>query len=35
MTLIDDDRVAELYAALEHRTEMSGGSAANTLVGMA
>ena len=35
MTLIEDDRVAELYAAMEHRTEMSGGSAANTLVGVA
>lgn len=35
MTLIEDDRVAQLYAAMEHRTEMSGGSAANTLVGVA
>ena len=35
MTLIEDDRVEELYAAMGHRTEMSGGSAANTLVGVA
>jgi sugar/nucleoside kinase (ribokinase family) len=35
MTLIDDDRVTELYRAMGHRTEMSGGSAANTLVGLA
>lgn len=35
MTLIDDDRVAALDAALGERTEMSGGSAANTLVGVA
>jgi len=35
MTLIDDDRVADLYASMGHRTEMSGGSAANTLVGVA
>ena len=35
MTLIEDDRVEELYAAMGHRTEMSGGSAGNTLVGLA
>jgi len=35
MTLIEDDRVGELYAAMGHRTEMSGGSAANTIVGVA
>lgn len=35
MTLVEDDRADELYAAMEHRTEMSGGSAANTLVGVA
>lgn len=35
MTLIEDDRVEQLYAAMGHRTEMSGGSAANTLVGVA
>ena len=35
MTLIEDDRVEELYAAMSHRTEMSGGSAGNTLVGLA
>ncbi len=35
MTLVEDDRVAELYSAMSHRTEMSGGSAANTLVGVA
>jgi len=35
MALIEEDRVEELYAAMGHRTEMSGGSAANTLVGVA
>lgn len=35
MTLIDDARVEELYSAMSHRTEMSGGSAGNTLVGLA
>ncbi len=35
MTLIEDDRVEELYPAMGHRTEMSGGSAGNTLVGLA
>lgn len=35
MTLIEDDRVEELYAAMSERTEMSGGSAGNTLVGLA
>jgi sugar/nucleoside kinase (ribokinase family) len=35
MTLIEDDRAEELYGSLGHRTEMSGGSAANTLVGVA
>lgn len=35
MALIEEDRVGELYADMAHRTEMSGGSAANTLVGVA
>jgi len=35
MALVEDDRVEELYRAMAHRTEMSGGSAANTLVGVA
>lgn len=35
MTLVEEDRSDELYAALSHRTEMSGGSAANTLAGVA
>ena len=35
MTLAESDRSDELYAALSHRTEMSGGSAANTLAGVA
>ena len=35
MTLIDTDRAEELYEALSDRTEMSGGSAANTLSGVA
>ncbi len=35
MDLIETDRAEELYAALSDRTEMSGGSAANTLSGVA
>ena len=35
MTLIEEDRAEELYAAMSHRTEMSGGSAANTVAGVA
>ncbi len=35
MTLIEEERVEELYAAMSQRTEMSGGSAGNTLVGVA
>ncbi|MBX3312812.1 MAG: adenosine kinase [Actinobacteria bacterium] len=35
MTLIDTDRAEELYAAMGSKTEMSGGSAANTLSGVA
>ena len=35
MTLIDTDRAEELYAAMGRATEISGGSAANTLAGMA
>ncbi|MEO6989371.1 MAG: adenosine kinase [Aquihabitans sp.] len=35
MTLIDTDRAEEIYAAMTERTEMSGGSAANTLSGVA
>ena len=35
MTLIDTDRAEEIYAAMTDRTEMSGGSAANTLSGVA
>ena len=35
MTLIDTDRAEELYAAMGDKTEMSGGSAANTLSGVA
>lgn len=35
MTLIDDDRVEDLYRAMGPGTEVSGGSAANTLVGVA
>ncbi|MCU1355932.1 MAG: putative carbohydrate kinase [Acidimicrobiales bacterium] len=35
MTLIDTDRAEELYAAMGEKTEMSGGSAANTLSGVA
>lgn len=35
MTLIDTDRAEEIYAAMADTTEMSGGSAANTLSGVA
>ena len=35
MTLIDTDRAEEIYAAMGEKTEMSGGSAANTLSGVA
>jgi sugar/nucleoside kinase (ribokinase family) len=35
MTLIEEDRAEELYASMSHRTEMSGGSAANTVAGVA
>ncbi len=35
MTLIETDRAVELYAALGASVEMSGGSAANTMVGVA
>jgi len=35
MTLIDADRAVELYAAMGPATEVSGGSAANTIVGVA
>lgn len=35
MTLIETDRAEEIYAAMSDRTEMSGGSAANTLSGVA
>lgn len=35
MTLIDTDRAELLYAAMGDKTEMSGGSAANTLSGVA
>ena len=35
MTLIDTDRAVHLYAALGSAVEMSGGSAANTAVGVA
>ena len=35
MTLIDTERAEELYAAMGTKTEMSGGSAANTLAGVA
>jgi len=35
MTLIDADRAAELYAAMGPAREISGGSAANTLAGLA
>ena len=35
MTLIDDDRAAELYERMGSGVEVSGGSAANTLAGIA
>jgi sugar/nucleoside kinase (ribokinase family) len=35
MTLIETERAVELYAALEGAVEMSGGSAANTMCGVA
>ena len=35
MTLVDTDRAVQLYAALGSAVEMSGGSAANTAVGVA
>ncbi len=35
MTLIETERAVELYAALGTAVEMSGGSAANTMVGVA
>ncbi|MCU1499731.1 MAG: Sugar kinase [Acidimicrobiales bacterium] len=35
MTLIDTDRAEAIYAAMDTRTEASGGSAANTLSGVA
>ena len=34
MTLVDADRASELYDAMGRATEISGGSAANTLAGM-
>jgi sugar/nucleoside kinase (ribokinase family) len=35
MTLIETERAVELYAALDRAVEMSGGSAANTVCGVA
>lgn len=35
MTLIETDRAVELYSALDGAVEMSGGSAANTMCGVA
>jgi sugar/nucleoside kinase (ribokinase family) len=35
MTLIETERAVELYAALDSAVEMSGGSAANTMCGVA
>jgi sugar/nucleoside kinase (ribokinase family) len=35
MTLIDSDRGEEIYASMNNATETSGGSAANTLAGIA
>lgn len=35
MTLIDSDRAAEIYAAMGPAMEISGGSAANTVAGLA
>jgi sugar/nucleoside kinase (ribokinase family) len=34
MTLVEEERAEELYGAMSHRTEMSGGSAANTVAGV-
>ena len=35
MTLIDEDRARELYERMQSGTEVSGGSAANTVAGIA
>lgn len=35
MTLIDDDRAVELYEAMDDTVEISGGSASNTMAGVA
>ena len=35
MTLVDTDRALYIYEALGHAIEMSGGSAANTMCGVA
>jgi adenosine kinase len=35
MMLIDEARAGAIYAAMGPATEMSGGSAANTIVGVA
>ena len=35
MDLIDEPRMAELYASMGPATEVSGGSAANTIAGIA
>ena len=35
MTLIETERAVELYGALDSAVEMSGGSAANTMCGVA
>ena len=35
MTLIDDDQARRLYQAMGPGVEMSGGSAANTIAGIA
>ena len=35
MTLIDEARASSIYAAMGPATEVSGGSAANTIVGAA
>jgi sugar/nucleoside kinase (ribokinase family) len=34
MTLVEEARAEELYLSMSHRTEMSGGSAANTVAGV-
>jgi sugar/nucleoside kinase (ribokinase family) len=34
MTLVEEERAEELYTSMSHRTEMSGGSAANTVAGV-